>query len=237
VGEARAPQKGEKQMNKRLLAVAPLAVPVLAGCGSSKSIPSADNTAAQAIVVKSDVEPYTKFTRSLVELTGTVAPADATVVVDGVNAAVGNGRWKTRVQLATVGQNEVSIVASKPGLPEGKSSTVLIRARSRRELAVLQAQHASERRRAAAKRARAAARREATRQAAAATVAVPDEIGERLDVAKDDVRSAGLLTRVIGGGTFGVVVESNWTVCETKPAPGSQVHKDTPVKLIIDRVC
>jgi hypothetical protein len=229
-------------MNKRLLAAALLAVPAVVGCGSSKSnAPAPSQAGPKAIVVKSDIEPYSKFTRSLVALTGTVAPTDATVVVDGVNANVANGRWQTRIQLATVGQNEVSIIATKPGMAAGKSSTVLIRARSPRELAAIRTQRerrlASERRQAAAKRARAAARRAATQQAAAATVAVPDEIGERLDVAKDDVRSAGLLTRVIGGGMFGVVVESNWTVCETNPAPGTQVHKDTPVKLIIDRVC
>jgi hypothetical protein len=230
------------RMNKRLFAVALLAVPAVAGCGAAgSSQPSADHSSARGIAVKSDVEPYTKFARPVVPLSGTVVPGDATVVVDGVNANVANGHWQTRVELAAIGQNEVSIVASKAGMASGKSSTVLIRARSPRQIATLHARHArqlaAERRRAAARRARAAARRAAAEQAAAATVGIPDEIGERLDVAKDDLRSAGLSTRVIGGGTFGVVVESNWSVCQTKPTPGAQVQKGTPVKLIIDRVC
>jgi hypothetical protein len=64
---------------------------------------------------------------------------------------------------------------------------------------------------------------------------VPDVAGERLDVAKSEMSDAGYDTEEIGGGAFGIVAESNWTVCETDPAAG-----DTgggKVKLIVDREC
>ena len=64
---------------------------------------------------------------------------------------------------------------------------------------------------------------------------VPDVAGERLDVAKAEMDDAGYDTEEIGGGAFGIVVESNWTVCETDPPAGSS--GDSTVKLIIDRSC
>jgi beta-lactam-binding protein with PASTA domain len=64
---------------------------------------------------------------------------------------------------------------------------------------------------------------------------VPDVVGERLDVAKSQVKDAGYDTEEIGGGTFGIVVESNWTVCETDP-PAGQAGADK-VKLVVDRSC
>ena len=36
----------------------------------------------------------------------------------------------------------------------------------------------------------------------------------------------------IGGGMFGIVVRSNWVVCETSPEPGVTAQG---VKLIVDR--
>jgi beta-lactam-binding protein with PASTA domain len=64
---------------------------------------------------------------------------------------------------------------------------------------------------------------------------VPDVVGERLDVAKSEVEDAGYDAEEIGGGTFGIVVESNWTVCDTDPPAGQT--GDGTVKLIVDRVC
>ena len=68
-----------------------------------------------------------------------------------------------------------------------------------------------------------------------ASAPVPDVTGQRLDVAKADMEDAGYDTEEIGGGAFGVVVESNWTVCETDPPAGSTA--DGAVRLIIDRTC
>jgi beta-lactam-binding protein with PASTA domain len=65
--------------------------------------------------------------------------------------------------------------------------------------------------------------------------AVPDVVGQRLDVAKSTVKDAGYEFEVIGGGTFGVVVEANWTVCQQTPSAGSTGADK--VKLIVDRQC
>jgi hypothetical protein len=66
---------------------------------------------------------------------------------------------------------------------------------------------------------------------------VPNESGERLDVAENDLRSHGLRYREVGGGTFGIVVKSNWMVCETHRAAGAPVSKHARVELIVDREC
>jgi beta-lactam-binding protein with PASTA domain len=65
--------------------------------------------------------------------------------------------------------------------------------------------------------------------------AVPDVVGERLDVAQALVKDAGLEAEAIGGGTFGIINESNWSVCRTEPAAGTTGAGK--VRLIVDRVC
>jgi beta-lactam-binding protein with PASTA domain len=67
-------------------------------------------------------------------------------------------------------------------------------------------------------------------------VHVPDVTGERLDVAKDDLRQDGLRARTIGGGLLGVVVESNWTVCKQQPKSG-KLRQGSKVRLTVDRQC
>lgn len=64
---------------------------------------------------------------------------------------------------------------------------------------------------------------------------VPDVVGKRLDVAESDLKDAGYDTEEVGGGTFGIVVKSNWTVCETEPSAGATGA--SKVKLIVDRTC
>lgn len=64
---------------------------------------------------------------------------------------------------------------------------------------------------------------------------VPDVSGDRLDVAKAKMDDAGYKTEEVGGGAFGVVVESNWTVCETDPPAGTSA--EGKVRLVIDRSC
>lgn len=53
-------------------------------------------------------------------------------------------------------------------------------------------------------------------------VTMPDVTGKGLDVAKSDIKRAGFEDKaeVLGGGTFGVLNESNWEVCEQAPAAG-----------------
>jgi hypothetical protein len=64
---------------------------------------------------------------------------------------------------------------------------------------------------------------------------VPDVAGERLDVAKSEMSDAGYDTEEIGGGAFGILAESNWTVCKTDPPAGDS--GGGTVKLIVDREC
>ena len=69
----------------------------------------------------------------------------------------------------------------------------------------------------------------------AATV-MPDVEGQALDVALSDIERAGFTeeVEVLGGGTFGVVDESNWEICEQLPAAGERI--DAP-RLTVDRSC
>jgi hypothetical protein len=61
---------------------------------------------------------------------------------------------------------------------------------------------------------------------------VPDVRYERLDLAEARLEARGLQWEEIGGGTFGVVVRSNWYVREQIPRPGK---KATVVKLVVER--
>ena len=63
---------------------------------------------------------------------------------------------------------------------------------------------------------------------------VPDVTGERLNVAEDRLDAVGLRYEASGGGLFGVVVRSNWTVCRQSPAPR---RKATSVLLSVARSC
>jgi len=63
---------------------------------------------------------------------------------------------------------------------------------------------------------------------------VPDDlVGQKLDAAEDELDSDGISYKEVGGGTFGIVVRSNWEVCETRPGGGDAV--DGSVHLIVDR--
>lgn len=66
---------------------------------------------------------------------------------------------------------------------------------------------------------------------------MPDVAGETLDVALSEIQNAGFQDDVDidGGGTFGIVDESNWQVCDQSPAAGETVT-DTP-RLTVDREC
>lgn len=72
--------------------------------------------------------------------------------------------------------------------------------------------------------------------AAKATV-MPEAVGKQLDVAKSDIKRAGFAgeVEVLGGGIFGIVEESNWTVCEQLPSAGTVVT-EAP-RLTVDRSC
>ena len=69
------------------------------------------------------------------------------------------------------------------------------------------------------------------------TTTMPDLVGKHLDVALSDVERAGFgdEVEVLGGGTFGVVNESNWTVCSQEPASGSRIS--SPPRVTVERSC
>jgi beta-lactam-binding protein with PASTA domain len=67
------------------------------------------------------------------------------------------------------------------------------------------------------------------------TAPVPAVTGERLDVAKDRIRRAGFDADVDGGGTFGVIKESNWEVVAQDPGPGVALEKGSSVRVRIER--
>ena len=71
----------------------------------------------------------------------------------------------------------------------------------------------------------------------ASAIVMPDVTGRQLDVALDDIKQAGFDDEVDidGGGTFGVVDESNWKVCTQVPAAGRSIG-DAP-RLTVDRSC
>jgi hypothetical protein len=56
--------------------------------------------------------------------------------------------------------------------------------------------------------------------------AVPDVVGQRLDVAESTVKDAGYEFEVIGGGTFGVVVESKLDRVRAESRRGHHGHRD-----------
>lgn len=64
---------------------------------------------------------------------------------------------------------------------------------------------------------------------------LPDVTGQRLDVAELHLRAKHIRYREVGGGTFGILVRSNWTVCEQEPQAGTAA--DGRVSLIVDRAC
>ena len=64
--------------------------------------------------------------------------------------------------------------------------------------------------------------------------AVPQVSGDRLDVVEETLDDAGLGYEVIGGGAFGVVVDSHWQVCEQHPKAG---RRASSVELVVARSC
>jgi serine/threonine protein kinase len=66
-------------------------------------------------------------------------------------------------------------------------------------------------------------------------IAVPSLAGQPLDVAEQRLDGLGLRASEEGGGLFGVLVPSDWNVCQTSPGPGTRVKRGSTVSLLIDR--
>jgi serine/threonine protein kinase len=68
-----------------------------------------------------------------------------------------------------------------------------------------------------------------------AGIAIPPLAGQPLDVAQQRLDALGLQSTEDGGGLFGVLVPSDWNVCQTSPGAGTRVRKGSTVSLLIDR--
>jgi serine/threonine protein kinase len=66
-------------------------------------------------------------------------------------------------------------------------------------------------------------------------IRVPALAGQPLDVAEQRLDDLGLRSSEEGGGIFGVLIPSDWNVCETSPAANSLVRRGSTVHLLIDR--
>ena len=66
-------------------------------------------------------------------------------------------------------------------------------------------------------------------------IEVPSLAGQPLDLAEQRLDALGLRSSEEGGGFFGVLVPSDWNVCQTSPGPGTRVRRGSTVSLLIDR--
>jgi hypothetical protein len=211
--------------SKWVLGLAVAAAGVATGCGNSASNDSGDKTqqsAATPVKARLSIKLTAPangehLAAKTVTVRGLVSPEDARVLVLGKPAKVNGGVFQRSVSL-DAGANHIDVVATREGNDPATATVEVTRG---------SAQASAPKPKKPKKKTR----------PKPTTVAIPDEVGERLDVAKSDLSSSGLRAKEIGGGTFGVVVESNWTVCEMKPGAGTQVAKHSRVKLIIDRDC
>lgn len=75
-----------------------------------------------------------------------------------------------------------------------------------------------------------------SQSSAAVGSVMPAVTGLRLDVARSDIKRAGFESdvEILGGGTFGVIVDANWLVCEQLPKAGEAL---TSPRLTVDREC
>jgi hypothetical protein len=74
-------------------------------------------------------------------------------------------------------------------------------------------------------RAPAPARRTGSAPTVITKVSVPDLSNVRLDAAKSQIHAQGWHVKVKGGGIFGVLVDSNWTVVAQDPKPGTLLQR------------
>jgi serine/threonine protein kinase len=66
-------------------------------------------------------------------------------------------------------------------------------------------------------------------------IPVPSLVGEPLDTAEQRLSDAGLRSSEVGGGFLGVLIPSDWEVCQTSPAADTRVRRGSTVQLLIDR--
>jgi hypothetical protein len=70
-----------------------------------------------------------------------------------------------------------------------------------------------------------------------AGVAVPALTGGRLDHAETALDRLGIPYRTSGGGLFGIISSSNWTVCATSPSAGAELPPASEVTVFVEHAC
>jgi len=65
--------------------------------------------------------------------------------------------------------------------------------------------------------------------------AVPELVGQRLDVAKDRLDRAGFDPDVEGGGVLGIINDSNWQVVTQDPGPGVMLERGSSVEIRVEK--
>jgi hypothetical protein len=68
-------------------------------------------------------------------------------------------------------------------------------------------------------------------------VAVPTLTGGRLDHAETALDRLGIPYRTSGGGLFGIISSSNWTVCATSPSAGAELAPETELTVFVEHSC
>ncbi len=68
-----------------------------------------------------------------------------------------------------------------------------------------------------------------------ASTAVPDVVGDRLDIAEQRVKRAGFIVKHSGGGLLGVIRSHNWEVAASDPTAGTSLELGSTVTLDIQR--
>jgi hypothetical protein len=68
-----------------------------------------------------------------------------------------------------------------------------------------------------------------------AKAAVPNVVGERLDLAKERVRRTGFLALVDGGGLLAVLRDRSWQVRSQDPEAGHSEEVGSTVRLRVER--
>lgn len=215
-------------MTKKAAAASVASMFAVAGCGSSGGgavkatsvTTSATKSAPAAQVQVTEPSDGSTIRHTQISVRGTVAPVTAAVQILGQPAQVSNGVFDKTVPLHP-GTNHIDVVASGSGMTPGTTSITVTRG-ARLVAAVPKQQQTT-------------TQTQKQTTAPPSSVSVPSVVGERLDVAEADLGSAGLTYKELGGGAFGIIVKSNWKVCQSRPSPGSQVSPNSRVTLIVDR--
>lgn len=214
----------------------------LAACGSAdEEKPAAAKPVAEATKL-TVIAPANNATvrTATVAVRGTVAPADARVLVTGKTAQVTDGVFSATVAVS-VGENSIDVVASAPGAEPLTRTVNVTRGRTQAQLrAAVTAKNKRKARAAAARKrraARSAAKPEASprpSQGSAGCVTVPNVVGKDHQLAQDTMQSAGLYSLAEEDATGqgrSLLFDRNWTTVAQDPAAGACVSEDTTVTL------